>query len=187
VDLDTGQSFDVGEFRFTPPPPTVTDFDHLHIGNRVRFWMYNGSTVLAPHHAVTLSAVGGRTFSLSQFDLGGWPRFEVPFSVTGISASGHVFSETFVPDRLSDGPGGVADFETFTLSAVWTGLVDATWTHTGPGTEQGIFGLDNIVVDAAPVPEPSTLVLLGAAIFGVSRRTSRRRRISRFASSNEAS
>jgi hypothetical protein len=91
------------------------------------------------------------------------------FSVTGVRANSSVIAQAFTPDGLVDGgPGGVVDFQTFSFVGNWTNLVSVMWTHTGSGTTQGIFALDNIGVDQpAAIPEPSTLTLVGLDVLGL--------------------
>ena len=113
----------------------------------------NGTTVVASHDDVVLFPEAGGTFSLIAFDLAGWPvNREVPFTV--VANTGAVAS--FTPDGLVDGPGGVEDFETFTLPPGFEDVSSVTFIHTGSGTTAGIFHLDDIVVTtptgSAPTP-----------------------------------
>ncbi|MEM7305428.1 MAG: hypothetical protein AAF682_02100 [Planctomycetota bacterium] len=144
---------ETGAYRFEPIPRT--EIKDLHVGNDVSFWSNNGTTVLAGHDSMRMTRVDGGPFDLLSFELAGWPTDnEIPFAVyanTGTSA-------VFVPDGTTDGPGGVADFETFTLLG-FEGVQSVLFVHTGPGAVAGIFHLDNLVVreGGAPASPPSTV------------------------------
>jgi hypothetical protein len=158
-----------GGFNYTPGPDNSSGFNDLHMGNAVSDFPYNGTTVGVSHDDVVLSRVGGGTFSISQFDFAGWPSAELPFRVVGNLFGGGQLFGSFTPDGVSDGLGGAADFQTFIFGLQWTNLVSVTWVHNGGN--QGLFGLDNIVVDQeAPVPEPSTMLLLGTGLSAAARR-----------------
>ena len=155
-----------GGFEYTPGPNNFSGFDDLHITNQETFWSFNGTTIGGSHDDVVLTKVGGGTFSLQSFDFAGFPGGEMPFSVVGTYADTTTITQNFSPDGLLDGPGGVDDFQTFTMVGVWSNLVAVTWNHTGAGTVSGLFALDNIVVDgAAAVPLPSS-VLMGLGLLG---------------------
>ena len=141
----TSQGFD-----YTPGPsnPGIND---LHVTNQESFWSFNGTTVGGTHDDVVLTKSGGGTFSLSSFDFAGFPSGnEVPFTVTGLRGDATTIVQGFAPDGLVDGPGGVVDFETFVVTGDWSNLVSVTWDHTGAGTLQGLFAVDNIAVDQDP-------------------------------------
>jgi len=159
-----GVGVTTGGFDYTPGPNDASGLNDLHISNQEVFGPWNGTTNGRSHDDVVLTKVGGGSFSISQFDFAGWDSAEVAFAVTGQYALGGSISQGFTPDGISDGPGGSADFQTFVLAGNWTGLSSVTWDHTGAGTVQGLFALDNIVVDSSTVPEPSSLVLLGAGL-----------------------
>ena len=162
INPPSGYPISSGGFTFTPGPNDASGLNDLHVG-MPSFWPSNGTTVLFSHDDVILTKADRGLFSLQRFDFSGWVgNQEVSFSVTGIRSDSSTVTQLFNPDGLADGPGGVADFQTFDFNSSWTDLVSATWTHTGSGTAQGLFGLDNIV--AEPVPEPNSI--LGMLIFG---------------------
>ena len=167
-----------GGFNYTPGPNNDSGLNDLHISNQETFLAYNGTTVGGSHDDVVLTKVTGGLFSLQQFDFAGFPtNAEVAFTVTGELFGGGNVVVNFTPDGLVDGgPGGVVDFQTFFLPGTFVNLTSVTWTHTGAGTAQGLFFLDNIGVDGAqaPVPEPATFLMIGAglAALGIWKRRS---------------
>ena len=156
-------------FNYTPGPLFGSSgFNDLHISNVKPGDSFNETTIGITHDDVILTKVGGGTFSLQRFDFAGFPmNDEVPFVVTGILGDYSTITKPFIPDGLVDGVGGVDDFQTFYLDDTWTNLRSVTWTHTGYGTDRGLYALDNMVVDEHKVPEPSTITLLGLGILGL--------------------
>jgi hypothetical protein len=145
INVPDGVATTVDGYTFAPGPNNNSGFNDSHFGNAVDFWPFNGTTVMVNHDDVIMTKAGGGSFSLASFDLAGWPvGFEVPFTVTG--QPGNV-TQVFTPDGLVDGPGGVADFQTFVLPATFQNVTSVTWEHTGAATIGGIFALDNIVTD----------------------------------------
>jgi hypothetical protein len=161
-------------FYYTPDPLNGDSFNDLHISNEGGIQASNGTTVGATHNEGILTKEYGGTFSLQRFDFAGFPTDkEVSFTVTGdhetlpdITQSFKLISLGGTVDGKVDGVDGVVDFQTFYLGSDWTNLVSVRWTHTGYGTNKGLFALDNIVVNKyTTVPEPSTITLLGLGIL----------------------
>jgi hypothetical protein len=151
-------------FTYTPGPNNASGLNDLHIGKDDVNLASNGTTIGCSHDDVILSNATGAPFSLQAFDFAGFPTGkEIPFSVVGNLVGGGVVNANFTPDGIVDGIGGAVDFQTFTLGAGWTNLDHVTWTHSGTGTQQGLFALDNIVVNQ--IPEPGTLALMAAALI----------------------
>ncbi len=163
-------------FRYSPGPNNSSGLNEIRVSNAEQSFSYNGTTVCFSHDDGVLTTVGGAPFSLQQFDFAGFPlNRERPFFVDGVRADGTTISQFFIPDGFVDGKGGRVDFQTGFMLGDWTNLISVTWTHTGPGTDEGVFALDNIYVDA--VPEPASIVLAAtaaAALFTVAVRQHRR-------------
>ena len=170
-----------GGFYYTPVPgnsnPSGSNDLHIVKGNASFPSPFNGTTVGVTHDDVILTKEGDGTFSLLRFDFAGYPtNKEVSFKVTGVLADlpattiTQIFYLGALPGEVDgkvDGIGGNPDFQRFYLdSHIWTNLKSVTWTHTGPGTDDGRFALDNIAVNKySALPEPSTITLVGLGIL----------------------
>jgi hypothetical protein len=140
-------------YDYCPGPNNDSGLNDLHISNQQSFFSWNGTTVGGSHDDVVLSRPDGQPFRLDQFDFAGFPlNNEIPFIVTA-QPSGQVvgFTPDGVVDGDPDGAGGLVDYQTFALPPNFVGT-SFTWEHYGPGTTQGAFALDNIVVSPAAPP-----------------------------------
>jgi hypothetical protein len=154
----------------------------------------NGTTVLGtfstspvqPRALFSLqSSVAAQPFDLLSIDLGEIFRPSDPafssvsrqYQFVGTLAAGGTVTATFVLDLVNDGPGGVADFQTFNFSSAWTGLSLVSMNGTSlNGTSYGY--IDNLVVQqtTAAVPEPASLALAAVALLGVAASRGRKQR-----------
>lgn len=134
-------------------------------------WMgaFNSSFALAD--TIVMKAADGHLFNLVSFDGAesfsssiGRIYWAAAIRVTGVLADDSVLVADFALDQISDGPGGVADFQSFT-----TGLTGAFKELRFSGVlGNGLdFTIDNLVATEASVPEPGSLVLVGLALFGL--------------------
>ena len=161
--------------------------------NSLRF-AYNGTNTLGAIDqseigtAYTFTPADGLPFSLISVDLAEFfddADFAFPYNaetvtVTGNVVGGGTVSTTFVLDGFNDGPFANDDFEVFVLPAGFTNLLsveisslDPVDPDTGSPTD-GYFMIDNLVVGAASVPEPSVAALTTVAFWAAARRFSRR-------------
>jgi hypothetical protein len=154
--------------------------DHFHtIAAGQRAFADNGTTFLAddiggPDNNIVMTAMGGVPFTLNAFDVAELfvrNQAERPnataVEVIGTLLGGGTVTQTFSFDLINDGPGGVADFQTFFLASTFTNLVSVTFRGL-LGAGGGAIGLDNIVVNerAVPLPAAGWLMLAGLGAAG---------------------
>jgi hypothetical protein len=118
---------------------------------------------------LVMTAAGGGTFSLISLDaaklwltIGGLPGFPnaITFDVTGsLTGGGTVSASLTLPSEGS--------FGNVVLPATFTNLTSVTFSGTAPGTSDASWAADNIRV-AAPVLEPSILLLFTTGVLGLS-------------------
>jgi len=113
---------------------------------------------------IAMARADGNAFALMQLDAAeAFAGLNQPDALVlaATLAGGGMLSTTFRFDGINDSVGPVTDFQTFLLDPGWSPIVSLTFSTTNGGW----FGLDNLVVEEAPViPEPATLVLLGTGL-----------------------
>jgi hypothetical protein len=125
---------------------------------------YNGTDYFIAYSDFTISSATAAPFKVNSLDLVHWHDQQ---GVTQATLTGHkvgggtvtqvVNVETMVNRTRVTGN----DFTTFALSG-FENLSSLTITHNGTY----YLAMDNLVVNAASVPEPSSLALLGLAVAG---------------------
>lgn len=140
----------------------------------------NGSDVYIGHEggdlgrAITMIQIGGGLFNLASFDMaelwisspGAYPNAShVEVHATFSDDSTTTFNLAL--DGVIDGAGGAADFETAVVNL--TNLKSVRFNGVNPVAGGDFaFAIDNI--DAAPVPEPATMVALALGAAAMRRR-----------------
>ena len=146
----------------------------------------NGSNYLTEFFnlAITMMPVGGGTFSLNSLDASrlhtGFVFDPTKLRITGNLSGGGTVIAVFALDDVADGPGGEADFQNFVLPSTFVNLTSVRFLgfDTAPAAYSA---LDNIVVNQetqTPVPEPTSLTLLGLGLAGMGARRWRQRKSS---------
>jgi hypothetical protein len=171
-----------------PIPPgvlTVDGFDftsgHFHVVGDPGLCILGGCVVPATYLGeeagslglpITMTKSGGGTFSFDGFDAdqlfldsaaaagGGFPNADA-FDVLVTFGGGAMTLFTFAGD-------GAPSFQSFALGL--TNVESVRFSGTTSGEGPGGIAIDNIRVDSAPVPEPGTLLLLGAGMAALGRR-----------------
>ena len=123
---------------------------------------------------ITISASGGDSFTFNSIDLDTWLddpdddtyyyKADKQYTFTGYFYGGGSISETVTLDAIynqNDTDGN--DFNHFDFSG-FVNLSSLTIDIVGG---YPIFTLDNLEVNAAPVPEPATMFLLGSGLAGL--------------------
>ena len=102
---------------------------------------------------------GGSLFSFQSVDLGFFDRGTISYMITGLLNGSTVFSESGL---LSDSGSDVFK----TLAGSSTANVNSLRISIDAGSTRGA-NIDNIRLDAAVTPEPSSLALLGTGLLGL--------------------
>jgi hypothetical protein len=163
VTFDTFDDFPTSEWReggfvvFSPD-----DFWPASPGS-FGFFAANGTTcVIVPTYRGPLAIrhAEGHLFSLRSVDLAEYSTsFQSPQTITfvGTKGNGTTVRQSFVTDGIIDGTGPVADFQTFTFPAQFSGLVKVE-------VEQAGYAIDQIRMEVLPetIPNRAPEVSAGA-------------------------
>jgi hypothetical protein len=114
---------------------------------------------------ISVTHANGSSFSLFGFDAAeAFAGVQTPDSLQlrGTQRDGRMLTASFIFDGINDSAfGPLQDFQTFTLGDDWNHLTSVSFfTHNS-----GWFGIDN--VDVAPVPEPTSVVMLATGLIAL--------------------
>lgn len=106
----------------------------------------------AANNPITLTNILGDYFNLSSLDVGTKYAILGSFDITGFFSNGTNTTYSVID---------VSSFQNIGLN--WLSLTKVEFSYVS-----GDFGaIDNLVVDAAPIPEPATMLLFGTGLVGL--------------------
>jgi hypothetical protein len=139
----------------------------------------NGSIYVAQEggglgQPITLRRVDGQPFALLRLDAAEGFTDELTAASLGYASAEAIRALAMLPDGgstagslvldgLRDGPGGIADFQSFDLPPAFCNVTSVTFSGSPVGGIDGAIALDNLVV-AAVVPEPTGMSLAVVAV-----------------------
>lgn len=123
---------------------------------------YNSSDFYMTYQGLTVTSVNASPFKLNSIDLVGWYSTAAgnKATLTGFKAGGGTVTQTVDLSTVANGLKRTGnDFTTYSLTG-FDNLNSLTITHNF----SDYLAIDNFVVNATQVPEPSSLALFGLAV-----------------------
>ena len=178
--LERGWSQDTLQITFDGPPSQprgtqygVSEYDEsgmwflpfgmgnvlLRNGGGGSYYPDDGTAYLQSQAGIVFGFTDGRSFDLRSVDLAEfstWWASPATMDFIGYHPDGSTVTEEFTTDGIIDGPGPLADFQTFTFDD-FTDVVQVAVPNYP-------FSMDNLVV-AVPEPASTGLLLLGGLLF----------------------
>lgn len=121
----------------------------------------NGSDYYMNNGAFTMKSASGTTFSVNSLDLGAWAGGAFSTTLLGTRTDGSTVTQTLSANI--DNYSSANDFKNFTLD----GFTNLSSLQFSKGTTYSYLAVDNIVVNAAAVPEPASLAIFGLGLAGL--------------------
>ncbi|HZV65688.1 MAG TPA: PEP-CTERM sorting domain-containing protein, partial [Telluria sp.] len=173
-----GYSFNYGQYTWFGPGAGFTDNGFSFVGtsddyligtaysgaNDGSYLAYNGTDYFMAYNTFTISSATAAPFKVNSLDLARWNDYG---NVTQATLTGYKVGGGTVTQVVNLNTGSNAgkqtgnDFNTFVLSG-FDNLSALTISHDG----YDYLAMDNLVVNATTVPEPSSLALFGLAVAG---------------------
>jgi hypothetical protein len=135
-----------------------------YTGNDDNYLAYNGTDYYLTYRRFVISGATTSPFTVNSLDLARWDDYDLVTGaiLTGTKVGGGFVSQTIVLPASKNAATHIGnDFTTYALSG-FDNLSSLTITHSN----NGYFAMDNLVVNATTVPEPSSLALFGLAVAG---------------------